>query len=844
MAAATSSPQGAESIVVVHDLADFDMQSGNWLERLIFNNRLKILVVFALVSLFLGWKALQLEVNANFERMIPSSHSYIQNFLDNKQHVRGLGNQLRIAVENTQGDIFDPEYLQVLAEINDLLYLTPGVDRPWLKSLWTPLLRWSEVTEEGVRGGPVMPDGFDGSPAKIAELKANLAHSRAAGALVSMDMRSSMILVPLLDRYADNGQPIDYRKLSRTLEEDVRGKETDKIKIHIVGFGKLVGDLIDGLGVVISYFALSVLISGALVYLYTRCLRSTVVLVAAAILGVVWLLGLMALLDVELDPYSILVPFLLFAIGLSHGAQKMNGILQDVGRGTHKYVAARFTFRRLFVAGLMALVTNIVGFWAMMIIEIPVIRNLALMTSVGVTGLIFTKLMLIPIALSYTGLDPAAARRALGAMQVGSANRTAAGRFWSMLDALTERRAAVIAIAIAVAVSVVALVMRADLQVGDLDPGAPELRADSRYNLDVAYLTDNFGLSIDQFAVLVKSPPEQCDSYEAQVDSDRLAWELEHVEGVLSVASFPQQVKRVVSGMSEGYYKWETISRDERIRRFASNRTIADNPDSLNPSCEVMPLVAYLADHKAETLDRVLKTVEAFAASHNRDGVVQFLPVAGSAGIEAVTNIVVWESLYRMHILLYVAVAIFCYVAFRSWRAVVVAIIPLLITSILCEAIMVALGIGVKVATLPVIALGVGVGIDYALYLLSVQLALQRRGASLAEAYRGSLEFTGKVVALIGATMAAGVVSWAWSPIKFQADMGILLTFMFLWNMIGALLLIPALSHFLLRGIGQPMKGSEMGDLLPKTSMTPTAGESSTDRDPLKVVSQAVTTAR
>jgi len=124
--------------------------------------------------------------------------------------------------------------------------------------------------------------------------------------------------------------------------------------------------------------------------------------------------------------------------------------------------------------------------------------------------------------------------------------------------------------------------------------------------------------------------------------------------------------------------------------------------------------------------------------------------------------------------------------------------VPLVITSILCEALMVWLGIGVKVATLPVIALGVGIGIDYALYLLSVQLAQQRLGQSLAEAYRRTLQFTGKVVALVGITLAAGVVTWALSPIKFQADMGILLAFMFIWNMFGAVVLIPALSHFLL----------------------------------------------
>ncbi|NMG01243.1 MMPL family transporter, partial [Aromatoleum toluolicum] len=172
---------------------------------------------------------------------------------------------------------------------------------------------------------------------------------------------------------------------------------------------------------------------------------------------------------------------------------------------------------------------------------------------------------------------------------------------------------------------------------------------------------------------------------------------------------------------------------------------------------------------------------------------------AGSAGIEAATNIVVKEANRTMLFYVYGAVIVLCFITFRNWRAVIVAVVPLVVTSILCEALMVVLGIGVKVGTLPVIALGVGIGVDYALYLLSIQLAQQRADATLAEAHRCALQFTGKVVALVGVTLAAGVVTWIWSPIKFQADMGILLTFMFVWNMVGALILIPALSHFLLK---------------------------------------------
>ena len=188
---------------------------------------------------------------------------------------------------------------------------------------------------------------------------------------------------------------------------------------------------------------------------------------------------------------------------------------------------------------------------------------------------------------------------------------------------------------------------------------------------------------------------------------------------------------------------------------------------------------------------------------------MEFLLAAGSSGIDAATNIVVKQANYWMLLMVYVAVGLLCLINFRSWRAVVVALVPLIITSMLCEALMVVLGIGIKVATLPVIALGVGIGVDYALYLLSIQLANQRNGDSLAVAYAKALRFTGKIVGLIGLTLAAGVCTWVLSPIKFQADMGILLTFMFLWNMIGALILIPALSRFLLHKPEQLQKSDQ-----------------------------------
>jgi len=801
---------------VVRDPAGFDRNSGMWLERFIFNNRLAVLLVSLVTTLFLGWHAAQLPVNASFEKMIPGSHPYIQNFFKHKQALRGLGNTVRIVVEHTRGDIFDKDYLQALQKVNDTVYLIPGADRSFMRGLWTSSLRWTEVTEEGYRGGSVMPDGFDGSPAAMDQLKINIARAGIVGSYVADDLRSTMIVVPLLETNQETRQPLDYAAFSSDLERKVRALESPHVKIHIVGFAKIVGDLIDGLGQVMSFFGLSALIAALFVFAFTRDIRSTSLLVGASGLGVVWLLGLMQLLGYVLDPYSILVPFLIFAIGLSHGAQKMNGVMQDVARGTHKYVAARYTFRRLFLAGLTALLTNVVGFAVLMVIDIPVIRDLALTTSLGVSVLIFTKLILIPVLLSYVGVSEKAAARSVRAEQEGGRNDLV-GRAWTGLLHFTERRWALAATAISIALGLTAFAISFQLKTGDLDPGAPELRPDSRYNRDVAYVNAHYGLSSDQFVVMVETPPEQCKHFATLAEVDRLAANLRQVEGVKATASSADMVRFFTAGQFEGNPKWLAIPRNVSMLNTAVDQVIVDRPELAEPRCAVTPLIAYLADHKADTLARVVSAVEVFAREHG-DPDRQFQLAAGSAGVEAATNIVVREANRRMLVLLYAAVVVLCFITFRSWRAVVVALVPLLITSALCEALMVALGIGVKVATLPVIALGVGVGVDYALYLLSVQLALQRRGVPLREAYMRSLRFTGRVVALVGLTMAAGVVTWAWSPIKFQADMGILLTFMFLWNMIGALVLIPALSYFLLRRVGeeQAMPHSlPLGDVAP-----------------------------
>ncbi|MEZ5571475.1 MAG: MMPL family transporter [Halioglobus sp.] len=780
---------------VIADLSQFDEQSGSFLERLVFNHRPWVLAFCALMTLVLGYQATKIQLQAGFEKTLPKNHPFVLNYQANQNDLKGLGNNLRIVVAVKEGTIFTPDNLKYLEKVNDEIFFVPGVDRNGMKSLFTPNTRWRVVTEEGFEGGPVIPGDFDPtSPKSIGEVQLNMVRAGILGDLVANDLKSMTIIVPLLDKNPETGERLDYADLSEKLE-DVRDKYTaddpDK-SIHIIGFAKLVGDLIDGLFAVMAFFGLAVLIATALLYWYTRCIRSTVMVIFITLIAVTWQMGILATLGYELDPFSILVPFLVFAIGVSHGAQKLNGVLQDIGRGTHRYIAARYTFRRLFLAGVTALLSDGVGFAVLMIIQIQVIQDLAITASIGVLVLIFTNLILIPVALSYTGVGKKCAELA----SRGAKSPEEMHIFWRFLLSFTHRGPAAIAIVISILMAIGGVYVSKDLQIGDLDPGAPELRANSRYNKDVAFMIDNYSVSTDVFAVIVKTPENGCIEYEGLSLANELEWRMRQNEGVEDVSGLNIRTREIMMGLNEGFPKWEALFRNQDTINYAV--TELANLDYVDPGCSIWPMPIYLADHKAATLSRVVDTLEQF----NKDwpnANIEFLGAAGSAGFEAATNQVVKKANTEMLYYVYAAVILLCLITFRSVPGVICAVLPLVLTSILCEALMVWLGIGVKVATLPVIALGVGIGVDYALYVLTVILAKLREGKDLTTAYYETLNFTGRVVALIGVTLAAGVVTWALSPIKFQADMGILLTFMFIWTMFGALILMPALAVFLLK---------------------------------------------
>jgi predicted RND superfamily exporter protein len=776
-------------------MSNHHQDKASFLERLIFNNRPAVILLCALVSIFLFYQASQVRPSTSFEKMIPLDHPFIQNMMEHRNDLANLGNTVRISVEAKDGDIFTKEYMETLRQINDEAFYIPGVDRSGLKSLWTPSVRWTEVTEEGFAGGEVIPQTYDGSAESMEELRSNVLKSGQVGRLVANNFKSSIVDVPLLESYPDpNDQgkliKLDYQKFSHELEEKIRDKyqlQNPNVQVHIIGFAKKVGDLIDGLIMVVGFFAIVLLITFVLLYWFSWCIRSTVGVLVTTLVAVGWQLGLMNLVGFGLDPYSMLVPFLIFAIGISHGVQKINGIALQSSGADNALMAARRTFRQLFLPGMIAILADAVGFIALLIIDIGVIHELAIGASIGVAVIVFTNLILLPVAISYLGISKRAIERS-------KKDAVAEKPMWRLLAKVAHPNVAPFMVVLGLVAGVSCFFyQKTHLQVGDLDQGAPELRPDSRYNQDNDFIIRNYSTSSDVLVVMVKTEPEGCSAFKTLSAIDELTWKMENTKGVQSAVSMVTVSRQMIKGMNEGNLKWETLSRNQDVL----NNSIARADGLYNADCSLAPVLVFLEDHKAETLKRTIAAVQDFAKEHDKDG-LEFRLAAGNAGIEAATNEVISTSELLMLTLVYLWVAIMCLITFRSIPAMICIVLPLILTSILGNSLMAFLGIGMKVATLPVIALGVGIGVDYGIYIYSRLESFLRAGLPLQEAYYQTLKSTGKAVLFTGLCLAIGVATWMFSAIKFQADMGLMLTFMFIVNMFGAMLLLPALARFLI----------------------------------------------
>jgi len=823
------------------------------LEKVIFGNRAIVLAVFSVVTVIMLFAASQLKIDAGFRKQLPLNHEYMKTFIDYEREFGGT-NRILIAVVDKRGDMFNPEFLTALEGVSNEISNVKdsnglGVDQSRTRSIFTPNTRYTIVTEEGFEADnvwparfpepfPSMESNFKPTPEQYAILKRNIELSGIIGRLVAQDYSGAMVQAELVPEEGVDGKRLNYQEIALQLETIRTKYETGNITVHIIGFTKIVDDIAKGATSVIYFFLITVAFTWLLLFIYSTSVKLATLTVFAAFVAVIWMLGALRLMGFGIDPMNILTPFLIFAIAVSHGEQMINrfrgqiffggleeGSVEELRKrtGVSSYDGAIAAFRSLLVPGSVALISGCIGFAVILMIPIRIIFELAVTATVGVGIIVFTNLALLPILLSYTKLANLDRKREFRLRQL-----TKFDAIWLFMAKFSKHSVAAGILVVGLIIFVAAERYGDKMMVGDAQRGVAELFPDSRYNRDADVVTEKFALGIDIINVIAEVEPNACaQSYKAMEIFDRFAWHVRQVEGVTKVITMVDVGKQVWAANNFGSLRWRVLPRDPQNMATAFRSVETDTGLLNETTCTAMPMMIFLDDHRAETIDRVIAAVLKFREENKlfnvnfneildaakqknaeaENGGPEFIPsdainfrlATGNVGVMAATNDEVKRLEKWILYAVYAAVFVMCLISFRSPMAALCITLPLIFVTALGEALMVKLGIGLKVNTLTVVALGVGIGVDYAIYIYARMDELMQQGKTLAQSYFEALKTTGIAIFYTALTLACGVATWIFSDLKFQADMGLMLTFMFVVNMIAAMVFLPALCRWFMR---------------------------------------------
>lgn len=823
------------------------------LEKVIFGKRAIVLAVFAVITVLMILAASQLKIDAGFRKQLPVKHEYMQTFLDYEKEFGGT-NRILIAVMAKNGDIFNKEYLTALEGVSEAISTVAdaqglGVDQSRTRSIFTPNQRYMVVTEEGFEADnvwparfpepfPSMASGFDPTPEQYAILKRNIELSGIIGRLVAKDFTGAMVQAELVPEISPDGKQLNYQQIATQLETIRSTYEKGNVEVRIIGFTKIVDDIAKGAKSVVLFFIITVIFTWILLFIYSTSAKLASLTVLAALVAVIWMLGALRLMGFGIDPMNILTPFLIFAIGVSHGEQMINrfrgqiffggleeGTMEELSqrRGIPAYDAAIKAFRSLLVPGSVALIAGCIGFAAILMIPIRIIFELAVTATVGVGIIVFTNLILLPVLLSYTNLSNLEKKRGFRLRQL-----TKFDRIWQAMSVFSKPIPAAIIIVIGAVMYFAAESYGHKMMIGDAQKGVAELFPEARYNRDADVITSKFALGIDIINVIAEVEPNACaSSFKAMETFDRFAWHMRNVEGVTKVVTMVDVGKQVWAANNYGSLRWRTLPRQPSNMATAFRMIETDTGLLNETTCTAMPMMIFTDDHRSETIARVVDAVKKFRAENNLFDVkfkntlnlkiaenkkaeneggefkpsdnINFRLATGNVGVMAATNEEVAKLEKPIMYMVYAAVFVMCLISFKNPLAALCIVLPLVLVTSLGEALMVKLGIGLKVNTLTVVALGVGIGVDYAIYIYARMAELMKQGKPLTQSYFEALKTTGIAIFYTALTLACGVATWNFSALKFQADMGLMLTFMFFVNMVAAMIFLPALCRWLLR---------------------------------------------
>jgi predicted RND superfamily exporter protein len=750
--------------------------------RTVLRLRWPILAGLLLLAVFMANAARQVQVKSITTDVFPSTHPYVQTF-QKYSDIFGGASKVLVAIEVKEGTIWNQKTLDKVQRITRAMELMPGINNYQVISLATKKVKVAKVDAvAGMRSVPVMWPGVPTDQAGLDALQRTVLGSRRIyGALVSLDEKATIVAGGFFE---DAMQP---KQIFKTLDEVIAKESDANTTIHVIGRPMFLGDIATQaprLGLIMLVTVVCML---SVLLVYFRNFVGVFAPACAALFSALMGFGFLGLIKQNFDPLVLVIPFIITARALSHSVQFVTRFLDEHETHHDKKEAALVTAVALFKPGVIAILTDILGIALVYIAPIPLMQKLALMGSFWLMSIFFSGMVLSPILLSFLPVPDHKREKKVSLVD----------GFLVRLSEFCTGPARKRVFGTVAVVTVASFFLASNLVVGDVHPGTPMLWPNSRYNQDTDAIAHKFANTEELTVVIEGDSHDTTKKPEVLANMAAFQRHMEALPEVGATTSIADLLPGMVSLFHGDDPKFDLIpDKAEQAAFFLEMIYQSSQPGDLTryitPDSKNANISLYLRDHKGETLRKVIAHAKEFIDSHPMKG-AKFRLAGGYGGLLAAINEEVATLDARITFAAFGAVFLCCFLAYRSVIGGLMFLLPLVLSNYMTYALMGALRIGLDVNALPVVALGVGLGVDYGLYVVENVEEAYHRGMSVVDAVRHGVQGAGKGVLVTGITMAAGLVFWRLSFLRFQAEMGMLLLFWMTMSMLGGLILLPAL---------------------------------------------------
>jgi uncharacterized protein len=753
-------------------------------------HRIPVVVLIAIATAALGIAAAGIEVRTIFRDLLPQNHEYVRTHEAYKDTFGG-SNMVSIMLEVENGDIFRLGVLEKIRQLTNDLQRVEGVNQFQIISLASKKLKEVRASTAGIESRPIMWPDLPRNDQELANLRqAVLDNPLVYGAYVSRDLKSALVTVDFIDRL------VNYETAFGQIRELVARVDGDGVRASVVGDPILYGW-------VRYYLPETVLISGltitalvALLFLFARTWRGTLLPLLAGLVSSIWALGIGRLLGFNFDPLIIVVAFLITARSISHSVQLVTRFDDIVAAGDRvtSRDAARMSMAELFRPGMLGVIADAGAILVVILTPIPLLQKVAIIGAIWVGTIAIAAVVLTPVLLSWIERP----RRYAHPLDVGRYLHVVLDKCVAVVIGRRTRHTVLMVTAV---IFVASGLYTFNLEVGDAQPGSPILWSDSKYNRDSAAINKTFQGADRMFVVLKGDAPDALK--EPQVLESMSAFKRHmtaqpEVGGALSIADILSTINRV---LHEGNPRYQELGRNklengELMYLYVSGSEPGDLDRFSDARYQDGAVTLFFRDHRGATVRTAIARIKDFIRDNPLEH-ASYRLAGGLVGVLAAVNEVILAGQVEAIALALLVVVICCTVVYRSSAAGMFFMVPILLANTITFAYMAAAGIGMNINTVPVVALGIGLGVDYAFYIVDGIKEEVARGASAIDAITKSLHSAGRGVLVTGGTLVASVMLWMFSSLRFQAEMGLLIALWLFVSASCALVVMPALAYVL-----------------------------------------------